>query len=372
MKEIVITDYSVLKCDRRQVWAFNNGNFYSGYAGEPITKLPACEFVVEYLVCGKDLKYENTSYFGFIKDLGIIYHWDKNFPDGINGQAIKWCERLANTIEFSKKHTDTMIAVFEVCDGVYMILNGHHRAVCAYAQGKPICLVIEEIKKIWELKDEQKLLIDKVFETNYPHLKYYYPPFWEEEKDTKLLRESNSRLDAILKDIVSLKGTYVSESSLSWNFSKVLEIGCCTGFFSSAIDQIPAMRVTAVDSDPHFINIIRLRREFTKHPFNEVIQGTVRDIKEEFDASLFIDVFFQILMKDGLEEAQYQFERICELTKERIYFGLGMPGVLNKYGVLSDFHRKILSKYGFNNVEMIYFGRNENSQYKRAIFVAKK
>jgi hypothetical protein len=335
-------------------------------------KLPACEFVVEYLICGKDLNFENTSYFGFICNIGKVYNWDINYPEGSKGQAIKWCEKLTNTVEFSKKHDDTVIAVFELCEGTYMIMNGHHRASCAYAQGKPITLAItDEIKKFWpELSEEHKLLIDKVFEVNYPHLKYYYPPFWEEEKD-KLVRESTSRLNAILKDIITLKGVYVS-SSLGRNFSRVLEIGCCTGFFSSAIDQIPAMRVTAVDSDPHFINIIRLRREFTKHPFNEVIKGTVRDIKEEFDASLFIDVFFQILMKDGLEEAQYQFERICELTKERIYFGLGMPGVLNKYGALSDFHRKILSKYGFNNVEMKYFGRNENSQYKRAIFVAKK
>jgi SAM-dependent methyltransferase len=188
---------------------------------------------------------------------------------------------------------------------------------------------------------------------------YYYPPFWEETSDKKIIRESDIRLNTILKDIVSLEGR------------NVLEIGCATGYFSNAVNQIPAIRVTSVDIDAKFIEIMKVRKALTGYP-SEIIHGTVRDVKRQFDATLFIDVFFQILTNAGVDEAKYQFERICELTKHRIYFGFGHYPTSNKFGIISDYYRRTLSKYGFNNIEMIYYGRDEEELYRRPIFVAKK
>ena len=347
----------IVDIDKLRVCRFWGGtdvnNIYEGNAGEKINTMCSVEFVAEYLFLREKLNIYQSSYYNRFK----IKHPDNPLS------AEQDCLLFINLIkDVEKNGILEAVPVFKLTDDTYILKDGHHRVSIAYVLNKKnVEVKIEdEILYVWDLKDEEINQAVNIYSKVYPQFETgvtYTPVWWKNNNKYFPFREHTKRLEAILNDIVDLKGI------------NVLDVGCAGGFFSSSISQIPNMRVLALDEKKGWIDLMELKKKQTGLKFDTQV-GTIVDLNDGYkcDAAMYLDVFH---VTDE-PKREIQLRRLCEITKDRIYFCLGRYDYLNKgEGFLSNYCRKIFGEYGFK-IKMLHVNVEDMDSYRRPIFVAKK
>jgi len=344
----MLIDTNLLRIDRdgggifRDMWSYSN-------AGKTINYSETVDFIIDYLYLGDSLTIENTAYYQRLVEVRPRIDIEKR------------CARFIALINSLRKEGQKKpIRLFKIIDDLYMIVGGHHRAAYAHlTTGKVEAEITDEIKYEWDLSPElieqNVILYSKAFPKILTGNDSYSPVWWK--NIYSITRNCYGRLNAILRDIIDLPG------------DSVLDIGSFNGFFAIAVKQIPNINhVDAIDFNSDCVEIMKQRSVQTGVKYRSLC-GVVSDlcIGQQYDAIIYLDAFHH-QAKGKREE---EFELICKMAKDRIYFCLGKPELLNEYGFLSGYFKKLLWNYGFET-KLLFFDAVDRPRYRRGHYVAKK
>jgi len=336
------------------------------YCGVPIINLPHAAFVLEYL-SNNNVKLDDTSYYWFRKE---TVEKDPNYP--LIYDDCEWYKKLI--LDLEQNGQLDAVEVIKITDNIYEVSDGTHRASYLAVKNIPIKVkVIWGLDCEWDLPEEEINKAIELYSNTYSYFKEnriaYLPVWWKDKKwkedievpPIRYVRpDSVERLYAIIDDLYLLKKPRIN----------VLDIGCNTGFFSSYISQIEGFSVIGIENNAGWFKLLELQKEHSGYP-NNILFGTINDVEEETDASIYLHTFHNTIEFNGLDEAKKQFAKICELTKHKIYFCLGAYSQLNENNTLTHFQNMFLKNYGFN-VRLLYYSGRGSARYRTPIYVAEK
>lgn len=241
------------------------------------------------------------------------------------------------------------LKVYDIGGGLYELVGGHHRAVCAHLAGKSVPVVLKEFDPLKRIK------VPKALHAAYADVEKHenlakgmsYNPF----PGRRHVR-SDLRLPMIYRAIVDSRGT------------TMLDVGCNDGYFGVTFAS-HAFGVTLIDPSNAYIRVVN--EKLAALDLKALtIQTTIRDFPQtRYDVVLYTDVFYHVAIR-SLDAALEDWRRLLWMTRDRMIFSPGNKNKLQKCGFTEKIMWDEARKAGFS-IRMLGFDEDRN--YGRPLFL---
>jgi cyclopropane fatty-acyl-phospholipid synthase-like methyltransferase len=151
------------------------------------------------------------------------------------------------------------------------------------------------------------------------------------------------------------------------------DVGCNDGYFGVLASQHD-FNVTFIDRSDAYLNVVREKMSVlnTKHTIiNADLDDAVTLVAFKFDVTLYLDVFYHVVLERNYKEAIRQLDHILARTREKVIFAPGRWDKLAAHGCTqASLFEIIRSRYP--NCKIKYLGRDNDKGYRRDIYCIDK
>jgi 16S rRNA G966 N2-methylase RsmD len=274
-----------------------------GFAGHPIMQMVTHVPSFERIASGENVTWEELGY-AYIKrftqtDVGNLTVDDlREFFSDVKRRGV---QKLVTAWKLHKS---------------YELFGGHHRVIAAKLAGQDRIYI--DTKPLDPVKDEDAILIRQV-----------YSMIWQQKElglsvgrsynpvcGLNSIRNGLDRLQIIYEELIRVRGM------------SLLDLGCNDGYFGIALSEHD-FSVVFVDRSVSYLNVVEAKSKLLEtNEKHTIVFADVSDFLKgvklgEYNAILYMDVFYHTAMEKGIEAAVADFRLALNLASERLIFAPG-------------------------------------------------
>ena len=272
------------------------------------------------------------------------------------GRAHQGGKALFAVLDSVKKHgVKEPISVYVLGQDEYEIYGGHHRAIAALLNHKPLPFVCRSIDPVCRSPGERFGDVRRAYAEVESHERLAKGRSYNPCPGRKAIRCGRDRLQMMYRALVDVPGT------------QLLDAGCNDGYFGVALSD-HGFLPTFLDQSGPYLDVVKAKAKACgiKAKF---IHGTIAAISPlsltRFTVVLYTDVFYHAATKQSLDAALQDWRKLLRMTTHRMIFCPGRWDKLTKAGFTEELMWEEAQDAGFR---VRYLGCDEDLKYQRPLF----
>ncbi len=316
-------------------------------AGIPVIQMPTHVPFVESVLNGSDPPFETSYYSSMCINTPHAKGGYQNTPE---------FKSLMDSIKANGVKNPVTGWDLGTC---YEICGGHHRAIIDRIVNNATHIELEPMSfdVYSKMSEEQLNKIRNVYqEVSNKEITLPRGRCYNSFPGLVAFRRSMTRLIMIYRDIISCRG------------NRLGDIGCNDGYFGTSL-YLHDFNPVFIDRSIPYLNVVSAKMEALGRPNYPVLHKDIETMHEKdhfyFDVSLFLDVFYHMVLEKGKSVGLKQLEYIISRTKERLIFSPGRWDKLYNAGCTQKDVFDVIEKRAR---QIRYLGKDSDKGYGREIY----
>lgn len=248
----------------------------------------------------------------------------------------------------SKEGIKEPVVVYDL-DGIYELVGGHHRAMCAYFLGCDVPVRFKEFDPL--MRNKLPSFVEEAYAAVEQHETLSKGMSYNPFPGRSHIRGAE-RMRLIYRAIMDTRGTHL------------LDAGCNDGYFGVTFGA-HAFTTTFLDKSNLYLDVVRAKLKALDQGAL-TINATIEDFQHpNFDVVLYTDVFYHVMIRQSLDAAMNDWIKLLGMTDDRMIFSPGRWDKLETHGFTETLLWETAETNGFR---IRLLGYDSDKNYGRPLF----